>query len=94
MATKKVAAPKKEVEPRFAAWIMKRGVAQTAKDLGVTRFTIYDWVAGARNVANGRAFNHAVGGRKGGRPSPEKMGAIIALAEGFLSAADIYPSAK
>lgn len=86
----KPATKKPDAVPRFAQWITKRGASQLARDLGVTRFTIHSWIRGAINLANGRPL----GARAGTRPSPDRLSEIIALAEGALNAADIYPATQ
>lgn len=65
---------------RFLKWIDDIGPAKIAADpsISVTRFAVYGW----RRYAQGRADGY--------RPDPSKMGAILRLAAGALTAVDIY----
>ena len=76
-----------EKVPRFAAWIDEQGAAKVATAMGVTKWTVYGWRRGSVNTANGRTAS-AGGGIK---PEPGKLGELIKLAKGHLTAADIFP---
>lgn len=66
---------------RFVKWLDDTTVRTVADHLGVSIFTVYGW----------RRF--ALKKKGGNRPDPRHLGAILKLAAGRLTAADIYPSA-
>lgn len=67
---------------RFGRWIDDVGAREISSKLGVTIWAVYAWRRGAESKS----------GRP--RPDPSKLGAILRLAEGRLTAADVFPEEK
>jgi hypothetical protein len=64
---------------RFVQWIDEVTPRVVAEQLNVSVWAVYGW------------RRHAMGEKGGSRPSPDRLGAILRLAKGKLSAIDIYP---
>lgn len=64
---------------RFVQWIDEVTPEVIAQKLGVTKWAVYGW----RRLALGQAG--------GSLPNPRRLGDLIRLAGGKITAADIYP---
>lgn len=70
-------APK--VAAKFAEWIRKYGEEALAKELGVSKWTVFKWRQYAEGQENGAA------------PRPKHLAKLLELGKGKLKPADIYP---
>lgn len=73
-------APAAKAAPKFAEWIRKYGEEALAKELGVSKWTVFKW------------RQHAEGQENGAAPRPKHLARLLELAKGKLKAADIYPA--
>jgi hypothetical protein len=65
-------------KPPFVRWIDKTTAKVVAEKLRVSVWAVYNWRRNALGIG-------------GARPDPSRLGDILALAGGQITAADIYP---